>query len=359
MERLLADAEELSGIKYDINNLADVQNAIHAIQKELNITGTAADEAKTTFSGAFAAMTAAGENFMTSLFMGDGVADGLSNMLESVGTFGGILGQRLMLIIDGLAVSLPELIPGLISNLAGALSAGIPAIASAGAKLLTGIVRNLPEIITAIIAAIPEIIIALAEGILAFVGEMAALGVELISALISGITGKKGDVEGEGSAIIDALSQSLSEGWARLKAAGREIVAQIIAGIADAWGELVGWFKGLVDDLFGNVNVNVNVVGRYLGGMGGSAGAGGSLIGGRKFKTGLEYVPYDDFPAILHRGERVLTAQEAADYNRSNMNSAVVDLLQGILVAVSSREETTVTLNIDKRELGRAVLAVV
>lgn len=70
-------------------------------------------------------------------------------------------------------------------------------------------------------------------------------------------------------------------------------------------------------------------------------------------------MPFDGYISMLHRGERVLTAQEAADYNRGNMNSAVVDLLQGILVAVSSREETTVTLNIDKRELGRAVLAVV
>ena len=333
--------------------------AIEVIQKDLGIAGTAALETKITFSGAFGAMTAAVKNFMTALFMGDGLAQSMADMVESVTTFGGILWERLLLVFDGLATALPELIPGLISNLAGALSAGIPAIASAGAKLLTGIVQNLPEIITAIVAAIPEIIIALAEGILAFVGEMAALGVELISALISGITGKKGDVEGEGSAIIDALSQSLSEGWARLKAAGREVVAQIIAGIAEAWGELVGWFKGIVDELFGNVNVNVNVVGRYLGGTGASAGAGGSLIGGRKFKTGLEYVPYDDFPALLHRGERVLTAQEAADYNRGGMNNAVVDLLQGILVAVSSREETTVTLNIDKRELGRAVLAVV
>jgi hypothetical protein len=359
MQQLLEDAEKITGVEYEIGNLADMIQAIEVIQKDLGIAGTAALETKTTFSGAFGAMTAAVKNFMTALFMGDGLAQSMADMVESVTTFGGILWERLLLVFDGLATALPELIPGLISNLAGALSAGIPAIASAGAKLLTGIVRNLPEIITAIIAAISEIIIALAEGILAFVGEMAALGVELISALISGITGKKGDVEGEGSAIINALSQSLSEGWARLKAAGREIVAQIIAGIAEAWGELVGWFKGLVDDLFGNVNVNVNVVGRYLGGTGASAGAGGSLIGGRKFKTGLEYVPYDDFPALLHRGERVLTAQEAADYNRGGMNNAVVDLLQGILVAVSSREETTVTLNIDKRELGRAVLAVV
>ena len=359
MQQLLDEAERISGVEYEIDNLADMIQAIEVIQKDLGIAGTAALETKITFSGAFGAMTAAVKNFMTALFMGDGLAQSMADMVESVTTFGGILWERLLLVFDGLATALPELIPGLISNLAGALSAGIPAIASAGAKLLTGIVQNLPEIITAIVAAIPEIIIALAEGILAFVGEMAALGVELISALISGITGKKGDVEGEGSAIIDALSQSLSEGWARLKAAGREVVAQIIAGIAEAWGELVGWFKGIVDELFGNVNVNVNVVGRYLGGTGASAGAGGSLIGGRKFKTGLEYVPYDDFPALLHRGERVLTAQEAADYNRGGMNNAVVDLLQGILVAVSSREETTVTLNIDKRELGRAVLAVV
>ncbi len=353
MERLLADAEELSGIKYDINNLADVQNAIHVIQKELNITGTAANEAKTTFSGAFAAMTAAGNNFMTTLFMGDGVAEALSNMLESVGTFGGILGQRLMLIIDGLAVSLPELIPGLITGLVKALTAGVPAIASAGIQLFTGLIKNLPEIIMAIIKAVPEIIKALIETFLTFLASIAEVGVSLISWLIKGISGKKGDVEGEGDNMANALLNALSNAWENLKQAGRDIVIKIIEGIAEEWENLKGWFNDLVNKLFGDVRVNVRVA-KYGPGQGDSGG------GGKGFRTGLAYVPYDEFPAILHKGERVLTAQENAEYNSGGMNNAaVVELLEGILTAVSNRGESTVTLNIDKRELGRAVLAVV
>ena len=58
MKRLLADAQKLTGVKYDINNLSDVYNAIHAIQENLDITGTTAKEAAETFSGSFAAMKA-------------------------------------------------------------------------------------------------------------------------------------------------------------------------------------------------------------------------------------------------------------------------------------------------------------
>jgi len=59
MNRLLEDAEKLSGIRYDINNLKDVYEAIHIIQEELDITGTTSKEASTTIQGSAAAMKAA------------------------------------------------------------------------------------------------------------------------------------------------------------------------------------------------------------------------------------------------------------------------------------------------------------
>ena len=62
MQRLLADAEKLTGVKYDINNLSDVYSAIHAIQENLDITGTTAKEASTTFTGSFESMKAAAQN---------------------------------------------------------------------------------------------------------------------------------------------------------------------------------------------------------------------------------------------------------------------------------------------------------
>ena len=64
MQRLLADATKLTGVKYDINNLSDVYSAIHAVQENLDITGTTAKESAETFSGSMASMKAAASNVL-------------------------------------------------------------------------------------------------------------------------------------------------------------------------------------------------------------------------------------------------------------------------------------------------------
>lgn len=72
MQRLLNDAQQLTGVKYNIDNLSDVYNAIHAIQENLGVAGTTADEASKTFSGAFAMMKASVTNLLGNLSVGDG-----------------------------------------------------------------------------------------------------------------------------------------------------------------------------------------------------------------------------------------------------------------------------------------------
>ena len=83
MERLLADAQEFSGVEYDIDNLGDVYEAIHVIQENLGLAGVAADEASTTFSGSFNAMKAAAQNFLGSLTLGEGVSEAMSQLATS------------------------------------------------------------------------------------------------------------------------------------------------------------------------------------------------------------------------------------------------------------------------------------
>lgn len=87
MERLLSDAEKITGVKYDINNLNDVFNAIHAIQGELKISGVAADEAKTTLSGSFAAMKASAQDFVGNLALGENIGPSLMNLATTTNTF--------------------------------------------------------------------------------------------------------------------------------------------------------------------------------------------------------------------------------------------------------------------------------
>ena len=89
MDRLLKDAQAITGTKYDINNLADVYTAIGVIQDKLNITGTTAKEAEQTFSGSFAMMKASVTNLLGNLSIGDGeaVARSMGELVESASTF--------------------------------------------------------------------------------------------------------------------------------------------------------------------------------------------------------------------------------------------------------------------------------
>ena len=87
MQRLLADAQKLSGVKYNIENLSDVYNAIHVIQTELDVTGTTSKEAASTFSGSFASMKAAAKNFLGVLTAGGDAGEAFSSLTNTTGTF--------------------------------------------------------------------------------------------------------------------------------------------------------------------------------------------------------------------------------------------------------------------------------
>lgn len=87
MQRLLADAEKLTGVKYDINNLSDVYQAIHAIQENLDITGTTAKEAASTFTGSFQAMKASAQNVLGKLALGENILPSLRALAETTSTF--------------------------------------------------------------------------------------------------------------------------------------------------------------------------------------------------------------------------------------------------------------------------------
>ena len=120
MQRLLADAEKLTGVKYDINNLSDVYNAIHAIQENLDITGTTAKEAASTFSGSFESMKAAAQNVLGKIAIGENVMPALEALLETTKTF--LFGNFLPMvgnILSGLGVVLTHGLSDIASQLFG------------------------------------------------------------------------------------------------------------------------------------------------------------------------------------------------------------------------------------------------
>lgn len=87
MQRLLTDAQKLTGQKYDISNFSDITQAIHAIQTEMDITGTTAKEAATTFSGSFDSMKAAMSNVLGNLSLGRDLQGPLNALVSTTSTF--------------------------------------------------------------------------------------------------------------------------------------------------------------------------------------------------------------------------------------------------------------------------------
>ena len=129
MERLLTDAQKLTGVKYDINNLNDVYQAIHVIQEEMGITGTTAKEASETLEGSMAAAKAAWDNFMNGSGDADQLADAFATAADNIV-------KNLAEIIPRFAETLPALAGAIVSQIPGLAAAIVPAVLSAGQSIL-------------------------------------------------------------------------------------------------------------------------------------------------------------------------------------------------------------------------------
>ena len=129
MERLLADAQKLTGVKYDINNLNDVYQAIHVIQEEMGITGTTAKEASETLEGSMAAAKAAWDNFMNGSSDADQLADAFATAADNIV-------NNLTEIIPRFAETLPALAGAIVSQIPDLAAAIVPAVLSAGQSIL-------------------------------------------------------------------------------------------------------------------------------------------------------------------------------------------------------------------------------
>lgn len=225
MERLLADAEKLTGQKYDINNLGDVYDAIHAIQGELGLTGVAAQEASKTFTGSFEAMKAAGKNLLGALALGEDVGPMMSTFASSLSTF---LFDNLIPMIGNVLKSLPEAIGTFISE-------GGPKLLEIGKNLIesikTGIETHGPQIVEAI----PSLLQSLGNAITTYGPVLLQKGGDLLKWIGNGIvTYGPQIVTSLGSALSSLLSyiesnlpQWAAKGGEMLKSLAKSFVEHI------------------------------------------------------------------------------------------------------------------------------------
>ena len=203
MERLLADAEKLTGVKYDISNLDDVFNAIHVIQEELGITGTTAKEASSTISGSAAAMKAAWSNMLTGIADENADFDSLvGNLVESVATFAENILPRIEVALQGVGKLVQKLAPIIVEQLPGLIDAVLPPLLDAVTSLIDGIVAVIPELLPTLIEAFINATMTILQSVLEMMPDIIDAIVESFTIIIQAITDNL-------PMILDAIVQGL------------------------------------------------------------------------------------------------------------------------------------------------------
>lgn len=233
MERLLKDAQKITGVKYDINNLNDVYEAIHVIQGELDITGTTAKEASTTLTGSFNAMKASFQDVLGALALGEGLEPALQGLAGTVSTFlfgnlipmiGNILAQLPGMLITFVQIALPQFVQmgtDMINSLASGFDFG-----------MDGFWANFSEMINVFLTDyLPQFL----ETGVSFITELTN---GLISALPNVITGM-----GE---ILDTMLVICFDALPKILQAGYDIIKNLAMGI---WNNLPAITKSIVDVL--------------------------------------------------------------------------------------------------------------
>ena len=150
MERLLKDAQAITGVKYDINNLADVYNAIHVIQEELGIAGTTAKEAAETISGSAAAMKSAWQNLITAIGGGGCIEKAMRNITQTFKSYIDNLEPVIQSAMDGLGEAINTLAPVIVENFSRALIKAIPTLLTTIYEMIVGLAKGIWEGITAL-----------------------------------------------------------------------------------------------------------------------------------------------------------------------------------------------------------------
>lgn len=219
MERLLADAQAISGIQYDISSYADVVDAIHVIQTEMGITGTTAKEASSTIQGSIASMGSAWQNLLTGLADPTQNLDQLlNNFVDSVITVGDNLIPRVSMILESITKLISSLAPKLVAEVPNIVSQLLPSIIQGAVSIIDAIVQALPQLIDTIVGMLPQFIAGIQQIFTGIIEALPSLMQTLVSQLptlipmiIDGIVGMVVTLASSFGDIIQPLIDNLPE----------------------------------------------------------------------------------------------------------------------------------------------------
>lgn len=301
MQRLLADATKLTGVKYDINNLSDVYNAIHAIQGKLDITGTTAKEASETLEGSFNSMKAAFKDFQGALTTGGDINATLSNLVQTTGTFlfknlvpmvGRLVGNLGLVILQGIPKLINALNPA-IDQIFTWLKSNFPRILQQGSELvgnlILGIINAWPELLSAagnllnsfvqfVLSNLPAIwetgkslFFKLVDGIINVLPQICDTALKIITEFINYVTNNLPQILQSGIKILTELVNGIIQRLPMIGATVLKIAALFLATLLEKLPDILAMgvklivflVKGIIS-MFSNVQNAMNNLGSSI-----------------------------------------------------------------------------------------------
>lgn len=366
------NAEHGKATQYQIDNLADCQSALIDYVEMQGLAGYAANEASTTITGSVSSMKAAWENMLVGFADDNADFKQLSeNLVNSATTVFQNIQPRIVTAISGIATFASQIMPQVVNlitaNLPMLLTAGLQIVSSLGNAIIT----NLPAIITAVIGILTQItnyltqnvnllvdgaiqiILAISNGLMTNLPTlMAAMGqlvfqlgvaiienipnivvaaAQLIAAFLLSLQAAGSSFSEAAQEWFNGICETISNTYDILYNAADAALAGLWAGIMDVLNSIASWVSEKWNSIFSGLSANVDV-GVSGGGAPGKA-------------SGLDYVPYNNYPAMLHEGEAVLTRSEARSWRNGDSGGSTVN---------RTAESVTIPISL---ELDGAVIA--
>lgn len=281
MQRLLNNATKISGVKYDLGNLADMYSAIHIIQQEMDITGTTAKEAATTLTGSFAAMKAAAENVMGNWSTGADLTEPLQALADTAQTF---LVDNLLPMIGNVLAGIPEIVYSLVPEL---LQTGTELLSS----LAQGFTEGIPEFFS---TALPQLL-AFTDQLRDNAASFVDAGLNLITQLLNGLIAGLPDLIAYVPDIIINICGVINDNMPKILAQGVSIIVQLIAGLVQTVPSLLANWKKILEAVLSVISaINWLNIGKTIltGVANGVKSMGSSLLNAFKggFSSALAWI---------------------------------------------------------------------
>ena len=281
MQRLLNDATKISGVKYDLGNLADMYSAIHIIQQEMDITGTTAKEAATTLTGSFAAMKAAAENVMGNWSTGADLTEPLQALADTAQTF---LVDNLLPMIGNVLAGIPEIVYSLVPEL---LQTGTELLSS----LAQGFTEGIPEFFS---NALPQLL-AFTDQLRDNAASFVDAGLNLITQLLNGLIAGLPDLIAYVPDIIINICGIINDNMPKILGEGVAIIVQLVVGIVKAVPDLLANWKKILQAVLSVISaINWLNIGKNIltGVANGVKSMGSSLLNAFKggFSSALAWI---------------------------------------------------------------------